>query len=143
MPPLPSHRRRRSVGPAPAIAALAAIAVALAVAVIGAPADAHGSRWGTAARASSTNFHAYLTEFDVLQDGHCAQGRFHLNGSWRVVATDCSHSPAGSGVHSGYWGAQGTISVSSCLSNHSATSSTCFYAQYQSADGTHDLGNVP
>lgn len=136
MPPDPPQRRLR-----PVLVALALLALA-ATAVLASPAEAHGSKWGTAAHAGSTGFHVYLTEYDVQQDGHCANGRFHLGGSWVVVATDCSHSPLGNGVHSGYWPASGTISVSSCLNNHGASSSTCHYGQYQTYRSI-DLGNVP
>lgn len=135
MPPTQSTIRR----PLLIVVALAAL---LLPALMAGPVEAHGTKWGTAADARSTGLDIYLDEYDLSQDGHCARGRFHLSGKWVTVATDCSHSPASSGVFSGYYGATGTISVSSCLSGHNPSSNTCHYGQYQTF-GRIDLGAVP
>ncbi len=115
----------------------------LALLVASAPVGAHGNRWGAAARGSATRFHVFITVFDKQQDGHCAQGRLHLGGRWRVRATDCSHSPVGNGVGSDAYAATGWISASACIDRHGYSSSTCHYGGFQAPFGSTNLGSVP
>lgn len=137
MPPLPSTSRPRAI-----LVALALL-TSLATALVASPVDAHGTKWNTAAHAGATRFDVYITAYDLVQDGHCARGRLHFGGRWRLLATDCSHSPVGNGVGSGYYAASGSISAASCLSGHSYGSSTCHYGTYTAPFGNIDLGNVP
>ncbi len=115
------------------------------LAIVGVPSavDAHGSKWGAAGKASATRFDVAITVWDVSGDGHCAKGRLHLGGRWRVRATDCSHSPIGSGVGSSYTPASGTVSASACIDRHSYSSSTCHYGSFTAPFGRVSLGNTP
>ncbi len=133
------HRRRLL-----ALTATASVVFGL-LAIVGGPApvDAHGSKWGAAGKGSATRFDVAITVWDVSGDGHCAKGRLHLGGRWRVRATDCSHSPVSNGVGSSYTPASGTISASACIDRHSYNSSTCHYGSFTAPFGRVNLGNTP
>lgn len=142
MPPQTNRRSHR--WRVVALTAVASLFFGL-FAVLGGPApvDAHGSKWGAAARAQATRYDVAITVWDMSGDGHCAKGRLHLGGRWRVRATDCSHNPSWSGVASSYTPASGTISASACIDGHSYSSSTCHYGTFVAPFGRVDLGNTP
>ncbi len=143
MPP-PQSNRRRPRWRLLALTTVATLIVGLFTMVGGSsPVDAHGSKWGAAGRASATRFDVAITVYDVSEDGHCAKGRLHLGGRWRVRATDCSHSPASNGVGSSFTSASGTVSASACIDRHSYGSSTCHYGTFAVPFGRVDLGNAP
>lgn len=137
---MPPHR---STWPRRPLTFLALLALLLVPVGLAAPVDAHGDKWGAAGHGQATRFDVAITVWDVLQDGHCAQGRLHLGGRWRVRATDCSHSPITRGVASSYTPASGTISASACISNHSYNSSTCHYGSFVAPFGNVGLGSRP
>lgn len=140
MSPPHSTRRSRLVTFGVVVALLTGL---FAVAGGPSPVDAHGSKWGAAGKGSATRFDVAITVWDVSGDGHCAKGRLHLGGRWRVRATDCTHSPASSGVGSSYTPASGTISASACIDRHSYNSSTCHYGSFTAPFGRVNLGNTP
>jgi len=129
--------------PRRALIAILLVLAGVAMMLTPTPVDAHGSKWGAAGKASATRFDVAITVWDVSGDGHCAKGRLHLGGRWRVRATDCSHSPASNGVGSSYTPASGTISASACIDRHSYNSSTCHYGSFTAPFGRVDLGNTP
>lgn len=136
-PPLTNGPPRRV--PIAILLVLAGVAILMAPT----PVDAHGSKWGAAGKAEATRFDVAITVWDVSGDGHCAKGRLHLGGRWRVRATDCSHDPRSSGVGSSYTAASGTISASACIDQHSYGSSTCHYGAFTAPFGRVSLGNTP
>lgn len=106
------------------------------------PADAGGDRWGAAAQIFATRFDVFITAYDIEKDGHCAVGRLHTGGRWRVQAKDCSHSPANQGVGSNAISATGTVNGAACITGHGYNSSTCSYGSITMPFGNKWLGGA-
>lgn len=143
MPPPHHTTRRRSRGAIALVAITLLASVLAALAASAPPVDAHGNKWGAAARPSATRFDVFIRAWDVQGDGHCAVGRLHVGGRWRVKATDCSHSPIGTGVGSNGTSANGWVSAAACITGHGYGSTTCHYGGVNVPFGSANLGNVP
>lgn len=140
MPPPRSAARSR---PVLLLVLLAALALTVSVFTTAPAVDAHGNRSGAAARPSATRFDVFIRAWDIKPDGHCAVGRLHVGGRWRVKATDCSHSPLADGVGSNATSASGWVSAAACITGHSYGTTTCHYGGVNVPFGSANLGNVP
>ncbi len=141
---MPSRRPAARSRSAPLLA-LVTLAVSLVAATLFAasPVEAHGDKSGAAARPSATRFDVFIRAWDVKEDGHCAVGRLHVGGRWRIKATDCTHSPVGDGVGSNATSASGWVSAAACIKGHSYNSTRCHYGGINVPFGSTTLGPVP